>query len=88
MIGTIERLVLTSICRATKISKSAHVPKPYFMKKFQADKHQKKAADRALLSLIAHGYVRQHPTRGEMTYELTNAGLDLCREIFNKKMNR
>lgn len=85
MIGIIERLVLTSICRATKISKSAHVPKPYFMKKFQADKHQKKAADKALLFLIARGYVRQHPTKGEMTYELTNAGLDLCREIFNKE---
>ena len=85
MVSTIERLVLTSICRATKISKSAHVPKPYFMKKFQADKHQKKAADKALNSLIARGYVWQHPTRGEMTYELTNTGLDLCREIFNKK---
>jgi hypothetical protein len=85
MIGTIELLVLTGICRATKISKSAHVPKPYFMKKFQADKHQKKAADKALLFLIARGYVRQHPTKGEMTYELTSAGLDLCREIFNKK---
>jgi predicted transcriptional regulator len=55
------------------------------MKKFQADKHQKKAADKALNSLIARGYVRQHPTKGEMTYELTNTGLDLCREIFNKK---
>jgi predicted transcriptional regulator len=68
MVGTFERLVLTSICKATNISKSAHVPKSYFMKK-----------------LIARGYVRQHPTRGEMTYELTNTGLDLCREIFNKK---
>jgi hypothetical protein len=85
MVSTIERLVLTSICKATKISKSAHVPKPYFMEKFQAEKHQKKAADRAHLSLIARGYVQQHPTRGEMTYELTNTGLDLCREIFNKK---
>jgi hypothetical protein len=85
MIGTFEELVLTSICKATKISKSAHVPKPYFMKKFQNDKHKKKAAEKSLLSLIARGYVRQHPTRGEMTYELTNAGLELCREIFNER---
>jgi hypothetical protein len=85
MIGTFERLVLTSICKATNISKSAHVPKPYFMKKFQHDKHQVKSAEKALLSLIARGYVRQHPTRGEMTYELTNAGLELCREIFDKR---
>jgi hypothetical protein len=85
MVGTFEELVLTSICKATKISKSAHVPKPYFMKKFQNNKHQKKAAEKALLSLIARGYVQQHPTRGEMTYELTDAGVELCREIFNKR---
>jgi hypothetical protein len=88
-VSTYEQLVLTSICRATNISKSAHVPKPYFMKKFQADKHQKKAAEKAFRSLLARGYVRQHPTRGEMTYELTNTGLDLCREIFNMhRLNR
>jgi hypothetical protein len=85
MVGTFEELVLTSICKATKISKSAHVPKPYFMKKFQNNKHQKKAAEKALLSLIARGYVQQHPTRGEMTYELTDGGVELCREIFNKR---
>ena len=85
MIRTFERLVLTNICKATKISKSAHVPKPYFMKKVQHDKHHVKAAEKALLSLIARGYVRQHPIRREMTYELTNTGLDLCIEIFNKK---
>jgi hypothetical protein len=85
MVGAFERLVLTSICKATNTSKSAHVPKPYFMKKFQNDKHQMKAAEKALLSLIARGYVYMHPTRGEMTYALTNAGLDLCREIFDKR---
>jgi hypothetical protein len=85
MIGTFEQLVLTSICKAIKTSKSAHVPKPYFMKKFQHDKHQVKAAEKALLSLVARGYVSMHPTRGEMTYELTNEGLELCRELFNKK---
>ena len=85
MVSTFERLVLISLCKATNVSKSAHVPKPYFMKKFQEDKHQKKAAEKALLSLIARGYVRMHPTRGEMTYDLTEEGVRLCRELLQKK---
>ena len=76
--------VLTSICHATNISRSAHVPKPYFMKKFQQDKRTKKAAEKALISLIARSYVSTHTTRGEMTYELTSAGLGMCREILQK----
>ena len=71
-----ERRVLTSICQATNSSKSAHVPKPYFMKKFQQDKRTKKLAEKALVSLIAHGYVSLHKTRNETTYELTDIGLD------------
>ncbi|MCJ7443896.1 MAG: hypothetical protein MUO26_05105 [Methanotrichaceae archaeon] len=81
MISEFEKLVLISICKATNTSKSAHNPKPYFMKKFQNNKHQRKAAERALLSLIARGYVSKHPTRGEMTYGLTGDGLAICREI-------
>ncbi|HNX39350.1 MAG TPA: hypothetical protein PKK11_02115 [Methanothrix sp.] len=84
MIDAMERRVLTSICQATNSSKSAHVPKPYFMKKFQQDKRTKKAAEKALVSLIAHGYVSLHKTRNEMTYQLTDIGLDVCREIFQK----
>jgi len=51
------------------------------MKKFQNDKHQKKDAEKALLPLMARGYVRMHPTRGGMTYELTDEGLTFCREM-------
>lgn len=84
MIGGYERLVLASICKAVNVSKSGHVPKQYFMKKFQNDKRTKKKAEKAFQALIARGYVSQHPTRGEMTYHLTAAGLDVCREIFGK----
>jgi predicted GNAT superfamily acetyltransferase len=54
------------------------------MKKFQNDKRAKKQAEKAFRTLIARGYVSPHPTRGEMTYHLTAAGLDVCREIFKK----
>lgn len=85
MISEYERLVLASICKAVNISKSGHVPRQYFMKKFQNDKREKKEAEKAFRALIARGYVSPHPTRGEMTYHLTAAGLDVCREIFKKK---
>ena len=88
MIGEFERLVLISICRATKESKSAHVPRQYFMKKFQADKHQKKNAEKSLQSLIVRGYVVLHPTRGEMTYQLTDEGLRVCREVSSHRRKR
>jgi len=84
MIDAIERRVLTSICQATNSSKSAHVPKPYFMKKFQQDKRTKKLAEKAFVSLIAHGYASLHKTRNETTYELTDIGLNNCRDIFQK----
>jgi hypothetical protein len=54
------------------------------MKKFQQDKRTKKVAEKALVSLIAHRYVSLHKTRNETTYELTDIGLDICREIFQK----
>lgn len=85
MIGGYERLVLASICKAVNISKSGHVPKQYFMKKFQNNKRESKEAEKAFRSLIVRGYVSPHPTRGEMTYHLTAAGLDVCREIFGKR---
>ena len=88
MIDAIERRVLTSICQATNSSKSAHIPKPYFMKKFRQDKRTKKLAEKALISLIAHGYVSLHKTRNETTYQLTDCGLEICREVFQKYSRR
>lgn len=81
MMGEFERRVLASICKATNGSKSAHVPRPYLMRKFQENKHQKKQAEKALKSLIARGYVYLHTTGGEMTYQMTDAGWKICREM-------
>jgi hypothetical protein len=73
-----------SICLANVGSLSSHVPKPYFMKKFQKTGGMQKLADRALHSLISLGYVNLHPTRGETTYALTPFGLSTCRDLKEK----
>ena len=78
MLNELETAILVSLCKATQTSLSAHVPQPYFMKKFQ---NQKRMAKKALHSLIALGYVVQHPTRGETAYGLTREGLGVCREV-------
>lgn len=88
MIGEFERRVLMSICKATNGSKSAHVPRQYFMKKFQENKHQRKQAEKALKSLIARGYVYPHPTSRETTYQMTDAGWDICRAEKEKLLGR
>ncbi len=51
------------------------------MKKFQDNRHLKKQAEKALKSLIAGGYVYPHPTSGETTYQMTEAGWRICREM-------
>jgi|WetSurMetagenome_2_1015567.scaffolds.fasta_scaffold1395324_1 hypothetical protein len=84
MLGDFERRVLASICKATDGSKSAHVPRQYFMKKFQENKHQKKQAEKALKSLIARGYVYPHPTGSEMTFAMTDAGWIECRKMIEE----
>jgi len=82
MLSRFEQAVLLSLCLANKGSLSSHVPKPYFMKKFKGK--LQKHAERALHSLISLNYVYVHPTRGEITYALTQVGLDTCRDLKEK----
>lgn len=77
-LNQLDIAILVSICKATNVSKSAHVPIQYFIKKFQ---NKMKMAKRSLHKLISLGYVSRHPTGGEMTYELTQKGLVACMEI-------
>jgi predicted transcriptional regulator len=76
-----EAAVLISICRTVKMSKSAHVPERAFARKFPSEGRQVR---KALRELIREGYVKQHPTHGEMTYDLTKEGLAFCREMTQK----
>ena len=74
----LEAAVLISICKATKTSKSAQVPERSFARRIPDGGRLVK---KALRELVREGDVRMHPTRGEMTYELTNEGLAFCREL-------
>jgi CTP-dependent riboflavin kinase len=76
-----EIAVLQSICKATNMSKAAHVPEQAFVKRFPGAECE---AKKTLKKLISLGYVKMHPTRGGMTYDLTNAGWDLCKELRKK----
>ncbi|MCD6209678.1 hypothetical protein DRN80_06405 [Methanosarcinales archaeon] len=76
MLNEIEIAVLISICHKTKMSKKVHIPKQYFLNRFKGRKRV--YAEKALLSLIKKGYVIKHPTRGEMTYQLTDFGRKEC----------
>jgi RIO-like serine/threonine protein kinase len=82
MLDELDLFVLQVICKATHISKSAHVPPEAFVKRLPFSGRRIK---KALKKLVTSGYVQLHPTRGGMTYALTKAGLDKCREIFWKK---
>ncbi|GEM_PF-586687 len=73
-----EAAVMISMCKAAKMSNSAHVPEQAFARRFpgRGDKVRK-----ALRDLIREGLVRKHPTRNEMTFELTKDGVAFCREL-------
>lgn len=80
----VHRAVLAKLCRATKGSKHAHVPRAYFMRGFE---RREDNPDRALHELISWGFIGTHPTGGETTYELRPLGLEICRELKRALLN-
>ena len=79
MLNEIEIAVLVSVCHKTNLSKKAHIPKQYFLKRFKGK--ERKHAEKALFTLIREGYIQRHPTKGEMTYQLTSFGRKECMKI-------
>ncbi len=78
MLRRFEIAVLQSVCKATRMSKASHVPEQAFLKKFPGAERE---ARKTMKKLISLGFVKMHPTRGGMTYDLTDAGWDLCRKL-------
>lgn len=74
----LHKAILVNFCKATKGSKGAHLPKPYFMSKPPIQGHK---ADRALRELLRWGYMKSHPTRNETTYELDDRGFEVCMKL-------
>lgn len=81
MINRFDETVLIRVCGKTKMSTHNHMPAEAFKRGFPGKEDR---AQESLEKLIKLGYVQRHPTRGGMTYQLTNAGRDLCRILKEK----
>ncbi len=66
--------VFMAIVDATDSAKSAHVPREAILKKVGRELGDKTNPQKCLDKLVSKGYVRPHPTKGSMTYELTDCG--------------
>jgi DNA-binding transcriptional regulator PaaX len=73
-----ERDILVKLCQETSMAKSAHLSEHVLVHRFPNLGHRVR---RALSKLISKGYVARHPTRNEMTYQLTDIGREECREM-------
>lgn len=78
MITDFERDILVKLCQATNTAKAAHVPEHVLVRRFPNLGHRVR---KALSKLISKGYVARHPTRNEMTYQLTEIGWEECRKL-------
>lgn len=63
------------------MAKATHLPEHVLVHRFPNLGHRVR---KALKKLVSEGYVQRHPTRDEMTYQITNAGRDLCREMIEQ----
>lgn len=80
MLREFERAVLQMCCREMHLSKARHVPEHTIIKRFPGAERE---ARKALRKLVAKGCVGAHPTRNEMTYQLTNLGFEECQKDIN-----
>jgi len=73
-----ERNILVKLCQETNMAKAAHLSEHVLVHRFPNLGHRVR---KALSKLISKGYVARHPTRNEMTYQLTDIGIEECRKM-------
>ena len=78
-----EEVVLFIACQVLDYSLSAHVPKKAITNKIR--NMPPKYLRRAFKSLISNGFLVEHPTGGNITYELSPKGLKAGNIIFQRK---
>jgi len=78
MITDFERDILFKLCQETSMAKAAHLPEHVLVRRFPNLGHRVR---KALGKLVSKGYVARHPTRNEMTYQLTDMGREECRRM-------
>jgi predicted transcriptional regulator len=70
----IEKAVLLACCDANGFSLGSHVPIEAIKRKLH--NIQAKYLNKAEKKLLANGFIVRHPTRNQMTYQLTKKGLE------------
>lgn len=71
--------VLSALISATNGSVKAHVPAPAVLCKFKKDKRG--LMKKELLKIAKLGLATKHPTKGEVTWQLTRHGAIVARNI-------
>ena len=81
-LNDIEETILMACCDACDFGLSAHVPKGEIQKraKLKNPKYFKKG----FRTLLTNGFIREHPTRKNRTYQLNQKGLDGGRILHQK----
>lgn len=69
----ILRATLVALAEACNYSPHAHVPEEAVLHRFPT--HLRGDASKALKKLVRTGCAQKHPTRGSMTYNITQEGL-------------
>jgi hypothetical protein len=75
----VELLVLSAVASVTDLNLKAHVPLQAILCKFKRE--HRGFVKKAMKRLAKTGYISSHPTRGELTWQLTRMGVGI---IVNK----
>jgi Mn-dependent DtxR family transcriptional regulator len=74
-----EKVVLLKFYEVVKGSLKKHPPEEAIKSKFRSD--QRGYISATLKKLRRKGMIREHPTRGGITYELTVEGRDIAKRL-------
>lgn len=77
-----EKAVLYAAYRILDSRYHQHVPRGHIRQKMIGKASYK--IRKPLSALVAYGLLQGHPTRGDMTFSPTAAGIQLARELFPK----
>ncbi len=78
-LNRIERAVLLACCDANKDSKGSHAPIEAIKRSIK--NLNQKQVRKVIKTLISSGFIREHPTRGGVTYNLNKKGIIACQTI-------
>jgi Mn-dependent DtxR family transcriptional regulator len=82
----VEKAALIALYNICKGSPRCHVPLEAIQSKFKKDQRHK--AKKAIRSLYSLGLINKHPTRGGMTYQLTETGKKYAEEHLAEYLRR